>query len=102
MLADCCESRQDRGMAEQIWLNGTLVPAADATLSAFDHGLTVGAGIFETLRATDRVVWPPSRHLARLRRSAAILGTEVQYSDAALRAALHAVPDPPTHPPPRV
>src|SRR3546814_7810146 len=75
-------------MAEQIWLNGTLVPAADATLSAFDHGLTVGDGIFETLRATDRVVWAPSRHLARLRRSAAILGIEVPSSDDELRAAM--------------
>src|SRR3546814_7949723 len=93
MLADRCESRQDRGMAEQIWLNGTLVPAADATLSAFDHGLTVGDGIFETLRATDRVVWAPSRHLARLRRSAAILGIEVPYSDDELRAAMQAVLD---------
>src|SRR3546814_19338539 len=80
-------------MAEQIWLNGTLVPAADATLSAFDHGLTVGDGIFETLRATDRVVWAPSRHLARLRRSAAILGIEVPYSDDELRAAMQAVLD---------
>src|SRR3546814_11742313 len=80
-------------MAEQIWLNGTLVPAVDATLSAFDHGLTVGDGIFETLRATDRVVWAPSRHLARLRRSAAILGLEAPYSDDELRSAMQAVPD---------
>src|SRR3546814_19114245 len=91
MLADRCESRQDRGMAEQIWLHGTLVPAADATLSAFDHGLTVGDGIFETLRATDRVVWAPDRHLARLRRSAAIIAIEVPSSAHQLRSAMHAV-----------
>ena len=35
-------------MAElQIWLNGKLVPASEATVSVFDHGLLYGDGFFE-------------------------------------------------------
>ncbi|MEA3019202.1 MAG: hypothetical protein QOI47_726, partial [Actinomycetota bacterium] len=29
-----------------IWLNGALVDEKDASISAFDHGLTVGDGVF--------------------------------------------------------
>ena len=32
-----------------LWIDGRLVPAAEATVSPFDHGITVGDGIFETL-----------------------------------------------------
>ena len=40
-------------MAELVWINGALVPAAEATVSVFDHGLTVGDGVFETLKVAD-------------------------------------------------
>ena len=36
--------------ASILWMNGTLVPADDARLSPFDHGLTVGNGVFETMK----------------------------------------------------
>lgn len=76
-------------MAEQlVWLSGTLVPEPEARVSVFDHGLTVGDGVFETMRARDGVPFAPRRHLARLRRSADGLGLAVPYTDDELRAAI--------------
>ncbi|MGQ0832039.1 MAG: aminotransferase class IV [Microthrixaceae bacterium] len=75
-------------MAEVVWVNGELVDASDATVSVFDHGLTVGDGVFETLKAVDGVPFATRRHLARLRRSAAGLGLSVPVDDDSLRAAI--------------
>jgi branched-chain amino acid aminotransferase len=58
----------------RIWVDGALREAADATVSVFDHGLTVGDGVFETLKATDGRAFAPTRHLERLARSARGLG----------------------------
>src|SRR5450755_2664163 len=33
-----------------VWLNGTLLADADARVSVFDHGLTAGDGVFETVK----------------------------------------------------
>ena len=33
-----------------VWLNGRLVPPDEALVSVFDHGFTVGDGVFETLK----------------------------------------------------
>jgi len=78
-------------MAELIWINGTLHPAAEARVSALDHGLTVGDGVFETLKAVDGAPFATRRHLDRLRRSAAGLGLVVPCSDDELRVAMDAV-----------
>ena len=45
-----------------VWIDGALVPLADAQISPLDHGLTVGDGVFETLRVYDGVpfAWTPS------------------------------------------
>ncbi|MGQ0433550.1 MAG: aminotransferase class IV [Microthrixaceae bacterium] len=75
-------------MAELVWINGALVDAGEATVSVFDHGLTVGDGVFETLKAIDGEPFAARRHLARLRRSAAGLGLTVPPSDDELRAAM--------------
>jgi branched-chain amino acid aminotransferase len=73
---------------EQVWLDGSLVDAADASVSIFDHGLTVGDGVFETLKAIDGRPFATRRHLDRLRRSADGLGLRVPFDDDALRAAM--------------
>lgn len=78
-------------MPELVWINGALVPAADAQVSVFDHGLTVGDGVFETLKAARGEPFAARRHLDRLRRSAAGLGLTVPVSDDELRAAMAAV-----------
>jgi len=74
-----------------VWCNGSLVPAEDATVSIFDHGLTVGDGVFETLRATHGQPFATRRHLERLHRSAAGLGLQVPYDDGILREAMREV-----------
>ncbi|MER7671584.1 aminodeoxychorismate lyase [Kitasatospora sp. NPDC096128] len=56
------------------WVNGTLVDSADAAVSALDHGLTTGDGVFETLKAVDGRAFAVTRHLDRLTRSARGLG----------------------------
>ena len=69
-----------------MWIDGALVPLADARISPLDHGLTVGDGVFETLRAYDGVPFAWRRHLARLQASAAGLGLMVPDPEG-LRAA---------------
>ena len=73
-----------------VWLNGALLPADQARISPFDHGLTVGDGVFETLAVMRGTAFALRRHLARLRRSADALGLDVP-DDATLRAAVESV-----------
>ena len=47
-----------------------------ARVSAFDHGMTVGDGVFETLEVVEGVPLALTRHLNRLARSCAVLGLE--------------------------
>ena len=57
------------------WLNGRLLEdAGEAALSVLDHGLTVGDGVFETVKAVDGQPFALTRHLSRLARSAQGLG----------------------------
>lgn len=56
------------------WVDGTLYDADKATVSVFDHGLTTGDGVFETVKVVGGRPFALTRHLARLARSAAGLG----------------------------
>jgi branched-chain amino acid aminotransferase len=67
------------------------VDAADARVSVFDHGITVGDGVFETLKAVDGRPFATRRHLERLRTSAAALSLRIPYDDEVLRRALDEV-----------
>jgi branched-chain amino acid aminotransferase len=73
-----------------LWLDRKLVPAGEARVSPFDHGLLVGDGVFETLRVYDGVPFAWTRHHQRLVRSAAGLGLTPPGSQE-LRAAVDAV-----------
>jgi branched-chain amino acid aminotransferase len=59
-----------------VWVDGAVVDVATASVSAFDHGLTVGDGVFETLRVYDGTPFALRRHLDRLATSATGLGLE--------------------------
>jgi branched-chain amino acid aminotransferase len=63
--------------ATAVWVDGGLVDPASASVSAFDHGLTVGDGVFETLRVYRGTPFALRRHLDRLARSAAGLALPV-------------------------
>ena len=72
------------------WVNGALLDRDDAVVNAFDHGLTVGDGAFETVKVVDGVPFALRRHLERLARSTAGLGlTEPDLAE--VRAACEAV-----------
>ncbi|MCQ4082734.1 aminodeoxychorismate lyase [Streptomyces sp. RB6PN25] len=73
-------------MTQQIWVDGGLKDADGATVSVFDHGLTVGDGVFETLKAVDGIAFAMDRHVARLARSARGLGLPEPDADEVRRA----------------
>lgn len=56
------------------WVNGALVPEAEATTSARDHGFVVGDGVFEAVKIDHGRPFALSRHLVRMARSAAGIG----------------------------
>jgi branched-chain amino acid aminotransferase len=56
------------------WVNGRLVPAAEATTSARDHGFVVGDGVFEAVKVDHGQIFALTRHLQRMARSAAGIG----------------------------
>ncbi|MEO3766723.1 aminotransferase class IV [Streptomyces sp. B8F3] len=70
----------------KVWLDGGLREVADARVSVFDHGITVGDGVFETLKATGGTAFAVTRHLERLARSARGLGLPEPDLDEVRRA----------------
>ncbi|ROS78952.1 aminotransferase class IV [Cellulomonas sp. PhB143] len=74
-------------MTLTLWVDGRFVDADQPALSAVDHGITVGDGVFETAAVDGGRAFALSRHLRRLARSAAGLGLEVP-DDARVRDAV--------------
>jgi branched-chain amino acid aminotransferase len=73
---------------EKIWMDGELVPWAEAKIHVLSHALHYGSGVFEGIRAyeTSRgaAVWHLDEHLKRLYRSAKLYHLEIPYSIEAL------------------
>src|SRR5512139_359572 len=59
---------------ERVWVATALRDAADPHISVFDHGFTVGDGVFEAVKAIGGRPFALTRHLNRLASSAAGLG----------------------------
>ncbi|MFD9860417.1 aminotransferase class IV [Streptomyces alboflavus] len=70
----------------KIWLNGGLQDLDSARVSVLDHGLTVGDGVFETVKAVAGRPFALTRHLDRLARSARGLGLPEPDLDEVRRA----------------
>jgi branched-chain amino acid aminotransferase len=70
----------------KVWLDGALRDIEAARVSVLDHGLTVGDGIFETVKAVDGKPFALTRHLQRLTRSARGLGLPDPDHDEVRRA----------------
>ncbi|MFE5973502.1 aminotransferase class IV [Streptomyces sp. NPDC056460] len=70
----------------KIWVNGGLHDAETALVSVLDHGLTVGDGIFETVKAVRGETFALTLHLERLTRSARGLGLPDPDLDEVRRA----------------
>ena len=80
-------------MADMVWLNGKLQPIAEAEISPFDHGITVGNGVFETMiaYAGGPVPFAFTRHYQRLERSAGAMGLAIRPLEELLQASIAVV-----------
>ncbi len=58
----------------RVWIDGETVSDASRAVSAFDRGLTLGDGVFETMRVLNGVAPMAAAHLARLSHGADRLG----------------------------
>ncbi|MFF5786773.1 aminotransferase class IV [Streptomyces sp. NPDC012693] len=70
----------------KLWVNGGLHDVETALVSVLDHGLTVGDGIFETVKAERGETFALTLHLERLTRSARGLGLPDPDLDEVRRA----------------
>ncbi|MCZ0208808.1 aminodeoxychorismate lyase [Streptomyces sp. UMAF16] len=70
----------------RIWLDGGLREAETARVSVLDRGLTVGDGVFETVKTVHGRPFALTRHLDRLTRSARVLGLPAPDHDEIRRA----------------
>ncbi|MBM4121506.1 MAG: branched-chain amino acid aminotransferase [Nitrospira sp.] len=60
-----------------IFLNDRFVDQKEAVVSVFDHGFLYGDGVYETLRSYGGRFFMLQPHLARLQRSARLIGLEL-------------------------
>ncbi|MEZ5124714.1 MAG: branched-chain amino acid transaminase [Thermoleophilia bacterium] len=71
-------------VVDKIWMNGELVPWADAKVHVLTHALHYGSGVFEGIRCYDTVRGPAvfrlDEHMARLERSAKLYYMPVPYT----------------------
>lgn len=74
-------------MSRTVWINGKLVPSAEASVSVFDHGLLYGDGVFEGMRIYGGKVFRLEEHLERLYESALAICLEMPLDQAALAKA---------------
>ncbi len=65
----------------RVWVDGRMLDDDEPAVSAFDHGLLTGDGVFETLKVYDGAVFAVRRHLERLAHSAAGLGLSLRPAD---------------------
>ena len=70
-----------------IWMDGKLVPWADAKLHVLSHGLHYASCVFEGERAYGGKIFKSTEHSVRFRKSAELLDFEIPYSVEQLDAA---------------
>lgn len=73
------------------WMNGEILPASQATVSVFDHGLLYGDGVFEGIRFYADQPFLLAAHLDRLFDSAIALSLDITYTKKALTDAVEAL-----------
>ncbi|MDI6783979.1 MAG: branched-chain-amino-acid transaminase [bacterium] len=74
---------QQNNNNQLVYLDGKLVPRAEAKVSVYDHGLLYGDGVFEGIRIYNSRVFKLDEHLKRLYRSARAIMLEIpmQYNE---------------------
>ena len=76
-----------------VWIDGNLVPRAEARVSVFDAGFALGDGVWEGLRLVDGHLVSLERHLDRLDEGARTIAIDIGLDRAALVAAIRATLD---------
>jgi len=71
----------------QVWVDGVLTPALQASVSVFDHGLLYGDGVFEGIRIYHGRILKLATHLRRFDQSARAIRLTLPYSSTELEAA---------------
>lgn len=79
-----------RNATIRVWINGRLVPRAEATVSVFDGGFIAGDGVWEGLRLVNGRLLFADDHLARLFAGARAIDLDLGLTRADLLAALTA------------
>jgi branched-chain amino acid aminotransferase len=69
-------------MSKQVYVAGRLVPAEQASVSVFDHGLLYGDGIFEGIRVYGGKVFLMQEHIDRLYESALAIRLQIPLTPA--------------------
>lgn len=77
-------------MTARVWIDDRLVDAAAAHVRFDDHGVTVGDGVFETIKLTGGHAFELTRHLERMARSAGAMSIPMPSIDV-VRTAVEAV-----------
>jgi branched-chain amino acid aminotransferase len=67
-------------MRGRVYVNGEIVPPAQAQISVFDRGFLYGDSVYETLRVYGGVPFAWSEHVARLSGSAEHLGFKLPWA----------------------
>jgi D-alanine transaminase len=81
-------------MAEMtVFLNGTLLPLEQATVSVLDRGFIFGDGVYELVPVYSRVPFRLDEHLARLERSLGEVKIRNPYSRAQWRSHIYRLID---------
>jgi branched-chain amino acid aminotransferase len=75
-------------MPRLIFMNDSLVPEHEATVSVFDHGLLYGDGVFEGLRSYAGKVFRLEAHIDRLYASGRAICLEIPISKEAMAKAV--------------
>jgi branched-chain amino acid aminotransferase len=76
-------------MSRQVFINGTLLPEAQATVSVFDHGLLYGDGVFEGIRVYGGNVFLMQEHVERLYESALAIRLSIPMTQDEMAAAVN-------------
>ena len=76
-----------------VFLNGKLLPAAEAQVSVLDRGFIFGDGVYELVPVYSRVPFRMDEHLVRLERSLSETGIRNPYSRAEWRRHIYALID---------
>jgi len=63
-----------------VYVDGKFLPASDAKVSVFDHGLLYGDGVFEGIRAYNGRVFKLERHVERMYHSAKAIDLRIPHT----------------------